>query len=95
MRLAGVLEHNQVVSLGNGENRVHVSRRATQVDGQDRFGAWSESRLDLVGVNLKRLPIRVDEHGNCELQHHHVDGGRECIRRDDNLVARADAESVE
>ena len=73
----------------------YVTDRARQKALRDGLDVEREHERERSAHERGRHPIRVDEHGNCELQHHHVDGGRECIRRDDNLVARADAESVE
>ncbi len=92
VRLAGVFDHMQAVLLGDGENRVHVSRAAVNVDGNDRPGPLGDCRFDLGRVERVVPRLDVDEDGNRHLVQDARGRGEERVGGHNHLVAGADIE---
>ena len=88
MRLAGVLDHRQLVLLRHGEDGVQVGGGAAQVHGNDRRGAVGNRGLDLARVNLDRLGVAVHEDGQRVVQQDDVHRGDEGVGGNDDFVAR-------
>ena len=64
------------------------------MDGHDRFDSarLADRCLDLVRVDVERVPLDVDEDGACALVLDHVDGRGKGHRRTDHGIALSDAE---
>ncbi len=91
VRMARVFDHDQVVTLGDGHERVHIDRQSGEVDRNDGACPGRHSGLDRAGIDIERslLKVREDRRGVC------LDDRRgrrdECVGRDDHFVTRFDA----
>ncbi len=90
--LAGVLDHRQIVFLGHLQDGVHVRYAAADVYGHDGRRAVGDGRLDLLGIDQERFRVDVDEDRQGEVRHDRGHAGDEGVGRDDDLVARSDAQ---
>ncbi len=87
VRLAGVLDDRQPVTIGDGHDGVHVRRQAEQVDRADRPGPRRDGRLDPVGIDQVRVGLDVDEdRGRAGVQDR-ADRRVEGVADGDDLVA--------
>ena len=93
MRLAGVLDDGQPVTVGDGHDRVHVRRQAEQVDRADRLGPRRDGGLDPVGVDQVRVGLDVDEDRRRAGEQDRADGRVEGVADGDDLVARPQPEA--
>ena len=93
-RVGRVLDHGQAVPVRDVVDRVHVRRVPVKVHGHDRphAGRPAHRMLDLVGVEVERVGLDVDQHRARALVLDHVDCGGECHRRGHDRVAVADAQ---
>ena len=60
-RLGSVLDHDQIVPLGNLPDRLHVVRLAEQVDRQDGSRPRCDLAFDLDRVEVERDRVDIDE----------------------------------
>ena len=91
-RLRAVLDHVQVVPLGDRHNRIHVGHLSVQVHGHDHLGFRCDRGLDQAWLDVVAVWIDVHEHRHCA---HPVDAaarGEEGVRRGDDFIAALDAE---
>ena len=95
VRLAGVLEHEQAVAVGDGGDLVHGRRLAVEVHGHDGFRPLADRILQRARVEVEGLRIRVDEHRGGSGTHDRERGRHERVGRRDHLVTGADATCAE
>src|ERR1035441_8510286 len=93
--LGVVLDHQQVVTIRNLPDRLHVCALTVQVNWYQGFRAGRDRRLDPRGVNTVRLRIGVHKHGSGTGDPDSFRRGEKRVRRSNALVAGADAQSVE
>ena len=90
--LGGVLDHGQPVPAGDVADPVHRGGMAVEVHRHDRRGARGDRRLDGGRVEAEVVGLDVGEDRAGAGERHRVRRGGEAERRDDDLVARPDAE---
>ena len=90
-RLACILDHGQVVALGELEDRVHVDALPEDVHGHDRARPVGDRRLELRHVHVVGAGLDVDEDRRRTDVRDRLGGREEGERRGDDLVALADA----
>ena len=92
--LAGILDHGQVVLLGDFHEGRHVGHLSREVDGQERLGALRDLRLDLAHIHAE-IVRAVDEDrtgiGLTDRPHRRDEG----VGRRDHLVSRSDTDGLE
>src|SRR6266542_1795604 len=88
MRLRGVFDDDEPVTLRHGENGVHVARVPVEVHGDDGARPRRDARLEGRGLELPGLALGVDDHGNGAAVAHDIGGGHEGEARYNHLVAR-------
>lgn len=88
--LGGVLDHDQLVAVGDRVDLVHVGRLAVEAHRHDGLGARGDGGLDLGGVDI--AGVRLDIHEDRLGAEQHDDLGRrnEGKRGRDDLVTRLD-----
>ena len=91
MRLAGVLDHDEIVPTRDLENRVHVRHEPVQVHRDDRARPRRNGFLEAAGSMLKVSRVDVDEHGLGAGIFDGGDGRDERERDGDDFVAGADS----
>ena len=94
-RLAGVLDHGEIVLLRDRVDGVHVARHAVDVHGHDGARAVGDPALDGGRVHRQRLRIGVGEHRQRLAQQDRVVRRDERERRHDDLVAGVDVHDVQ
>ena len=92
VRLAGILDHEQVVLPGDRQDRVQVGRQPLDVHGDDRLGALGDRRLQLGRVHVVGARVDVHEHRDGVLVQRAGGRGQEGEGGGDHLVARPDAD---
>ncbi len=90
-----VLDHKELVLIGNLADGLHVRALSVQMDGDNRFRARRDGGLDLGGVEVVGLGIGVHKHGSGAGNPDCLGGGEECVGGGDALVARANAKGEE
>ena len=80
---------------GELEDRVHVDRRAVEVDGQDAADPVGQRPLHDLGGQQARHRVCVDHARSRTGEAHGLGGGDERVGRQDDLVAGADAERAQ
>ena len=93
--VAGVLDDEEAVTVGDVANHVPVRAVADQVGGEDRLRARAHHLLDAAHVDLVAGLVHVDEGRHHARPHHGGDVGREGEHRGDDLVAGLQVEEVE
>jgi len=93
--LAGVLDDGEAPPVGERKDRVEVRGSACDVHRHDGAGARRDGGLDLLGVDLVRPRVAVDEDGQRMVQQHDVDRRDEGVGRNDYLVTGADLQRGE
>ena len=88
--LGGVLEDHEAVGLGDGQDLVHRSGVAVQVDRHDGAGAGRDRLLDRGGRQRVGAQVDVGEDGGGPRDGDGVGGGGEGEGGHDHLVARPD-----
>ncbi len=61
--VGGVVNDFQRVPLGNGRYFFYCTRVAVHVGGHDGLGIGRNGSFDQRGVDVKRVPVDVHEHG--------------------------------
>ena len=90
-----VLNHQQVVPVGNLADGFHIRALAIQMDRHQGLGAGRDRRLDFVGVDTVRLRIAVNKDDRCPCDPDRFRGCEERVAGGDALVATTDAERLE
>ena len=85
-RAGGVLEHRQLGQL------LEPRRPAEQVHGEHRLRARRDPTRGVLGIDVHRHRVDVDEHGRRPGERDDVRRRRERVGGDEHLVARAEAE---
>ncbi len=94
VRLAGVLDHLEVVLFGNRHDPVHVAGLAHHVNRHDGPGVFGDSPFDVVRIELIGGGIQVGQHRERPAGQDRGDGARIRVGRGDDFVARADAQGL-
>ena len=94
-RLAGVVDQQQAVSVGDLLDRVPVGRVPEHVDDHDGLRPIGDPSLEVGGVEVVRVGLDVDEDRRGPLEEEGVGARRERERRHQDLVARTDAERLD
>ena len=94
-RLAGVLDHGELVLLGDRVDRVHLARHAEDVDRHDGAGAIGDPAFDRRRVHGERGRVGVGEHRQGFGVEDRVVGGDERVGGDDHLVAGVHVHDVQ
>lgn len=79
VRLRGILDDDEEMSIGNSEDGLHVRRLAVQVDWNNRLRSSGNSRFDARRVHVQRL--NVDQHGPGARALNRSHGSHECVNR--------------
>ena len=94
VRLAGILDDRQAVTVGDGHDRLDVGRQAEQVDRADRSRPGRDRRLDPAGVDVVRVGLDVDEDRRRAGGQDRADGRVEGVADRDDLVARSETQTL-
>ena len=89
----GILDDLDAVPLRDVVDRADVARETDLVDRQDGFRAFGDPFLDVAGVDVERPCVDVAEDDVRARVEHRVRRSDERERRDDDLVAAADADA--
>jgi hypothetical protein len=92
VRLTRVFDDRDAASAPDLHDRVEIGGRAAEVDGHDDASFAGNRLLHLPRVDLEGVDVAVDEHRKGMHQQHGIHRGDEGVGRDDDLVARSDAE---
>ena len=95
--LRAILNHGNLVVLGDRQNGIQVRGLAKQVHWNNRFHflATTKRLLQTLGTNVVRGWINVN-HDRPRAQARHASrGGEECVGRHDHLVAGANAHRLQ
>ena len=92
MRLSRVLDHIQIMAIGDIQNYRHVGRVAVDVYGQNGFGARGDGFFDFLGVNVPGQRFAVNEHRFGAHVGDAVGGSHVSKVWQDNLILGADAQ---
>jgi hypothetical protein len=91
VRLARVLEHEQVVPPGDFHDGVHVRRQALDVHGNDDLCPVVDRRFELGGIHAVGARVNVHKDGDGVLVQRAGRRGKKGKRGRDHLVSRPDA----
>ena len=94
-RLAGILDHGQLVLAGNGVDRVHVARHAEDVHRHDGARPLRDAALDRGRVHGERGRVGVGKDRQGLAGEDGVVAGDEGVGRDDHLVAGVHVHDVQ
>ena len=94
-RLAGILDHGELVLAGDGVDRVHVARHAEDVHRHDGARPLGDPALDRGRVHGQRGRVGVGEHRQGLAAEDRVVAGDERVGRDDHLVAGVHVHDVQ
>lgn len=61
--LGSILDHDQVVAVGDRIDLVHVGRLPVKANRHDGLGAGGDCRFDLGGVNVAGIRLNIHEDG--------------------------------
>ena len=95
VRLAGVLDDEEIVFLRDGENGIHIGGTSLNVDGNDRLRAFGHGGLDLRRVYCVCPRHDVGKHRYRQLMQNAGCGGKKRVGGDDHFIPRSYAESGE
>ena len=90
-RLAGVLDQDEVVLLGQRPERIELAGVAEDVHGDDALRPLGDRRLDCCRFEVHGPLVDVGEDGRRAFVDEAVRRGDERVRRRDHLVARSEA----
>ena len=90
--LGVVLDHEQVVLLGERHDRVHVADVAVEVHRHDRLGPRRDQLLGRLDADAVVVEVHVGEAGNGAGLDDREAGGDERVAGHDHLVAGPDAQ---
>ena len=90
-----VFDDEQALAARQGAERGHVAGLAVEVHGEDGLGAGRDAGLDVGRVDLPGPEVRIGEDGRGADVADRVDRGDVGQARDDDFVARTDAEGDE
>ena len=90
-----VLDHGQAVSVGDGQDGLHVATHAAEVHRHDRAGARGDGGLDSRRCDVVGLGIDVGKDWNEARIQDGRHAGEEGDGRDDDLGAALEAEGLE
>ena len=91
--LSAVLDDEELIFFSHGMDGGHVTGLAVQVDRHDGPGAFRDSWLDSQGIEIVKFVGLHENRGGAALRDAQ-DGGDIGIRRDDDLIPRADVEGA-
>src|SRR5688572_20329085 len=60
--LTGVFNDTNTPWLGDSVDRGHIGALSEQMHRNHRFGTWGDCAFDLMGIDIKRIRVNVDEH---------------------------------
>ena len=89
--LGGVLDHLEVVAMGDVHDGIHLTGYAGVVHGDDDLGLVRNGGLDLCLVDVHGVGPDIHKHQLCARQHEGVGGAGEGVAGEDDLVARLEA----
>ena len=92
VRLGAVLDHHQVVALGDLVEPVHVHGVAEQVHGDDRPRPLGDQALDQVEVEVPGLVLGVHRHRHAAVVEGGERGGDVRARAHEDLAAGREPE---
>src|SRR5260221_1638370 len=81
--------------LGQRQNTIDFAWHSELVDGHDRLGARPDLAASVLDIDVVRRRIDVDEDGRSAGVADDVDGGDECQRWHEDVIARTDTESFQ
>ena len=90
--LCGVLDNPEIVAPGDRNNRVHLTRHACIMHGNNSPGARRDRGLDQPFIQIERVLPDIDEHRNRAAQHESVCGRHKGVGRQDDFVAAFDVQ---
>src|SRR5581483_11649045 len=94
-RLGRIFDDVQIVSAGEFENRLHVSRLPVKMDRDDGTRAFGDERLELCGIEREGGGINVGKNRRRTEQAHDISGSDVSERGNDDLIAATNAARVE
>lgn len=89
--LRGVLDHDQLVTIGDRIDLVHVGRLAVEADRHDGLGARGDGGFDLGGVDVTGVGLDIHEDRLGAEQHDDLGRRNEGKRGRDDFVTRLDS----
>jgi hypothetical protein len=90
--LRRVFDDPQVVTPGDGRDRIHFAGDAGVMHRNDRAGPRRDRILDQPFIEIERVLPDIDEHRHRAAQHERVGGRHEGVGGQDDLVAAFDVE---
>ena len=64
------------------------------MNGQNRLSHRADRAINLLGIDLKSLEVRIDEHRQRMLPQHDIDRRDKCVGRYDHLIAGLDFQGM-
>ncbi len=65
MRLGSILDNSQAVSLGELHHRIHIYRKAIDMDHHDGLGTRGDRGRQLIGIHTPGHGIGIYKHRRC------------------------------
>ena len=93
--VGGVLDERKLVAVADGPESRHVGELAVKMHGDDRACTRRDGRFDRARIDESGLRVDVDEDGQSSVEERRIRRRDERHWRRDDLVARADSESLE
>lgn len=88
-RMTSVVDHAQVVVVGNFLNGSHIARIAIAVHGQDGSGLRGNGGFDLGGVQVQCFGLNVHKHRFIAMPEQRMSGSDKAIRGGDDFACDA------
>src|SRR6266568_3059520 len=73
-RLTRILDHVEIVSLGDFLDPIYLARTAQEMDRDECLGLWPNRLFDLIRDYVERLGVYVDQNGRADHVSDRVDG---------------------
>ena len=87
--MGGIVDHLQVVVVGNFLNSINITRVAITMYGHDGCGLRSNGSLDLGGIKVQRYGLYVNKHRGIAVPVKRVRGGYKAVRSGDDFARDA------
>lgn len=89
--LGSILDHDQIVTVGDRINLIHIGRLSVKADRHDGLCAGGDCCFDLGGVDVAGIRLDIHEDGFGAEQHDHFCSRDKGERRGDHLITELDA----
>src|SRR5438132_9366703 len=86
VRLASIFDHFHLSALRHRQRSVQIGGRPAKVHRNNHRGSVRNGRVNFVGIDLKRLHVRIDEDGQGILKENNVQSRHKGIGWKNDLI---------